>query len=215
MEEIKIYVVGNATYYASWINNHKLVDNIEDADIVLFTGGEDVDPSIYGKEKHPRTYSNLERDLKEKAEFEKMKPTQLALGICRGSQFLCALNGGLLIQDCTGHALYETHEITNDEGLILNITSTHHQMQYPFNLTHGKDYDLLFYARPSRSYYYDGDGITSVPYEPEIVFYHVTGKPCSLAIQGHPEMMRKDAPVIEILNKLVKQCLTDARSKTF
>ena len=81
MEEIKIYVVGNATNYASWINNHKLVDNIEDADIVLFTGGEDVDPSIYGQEKHPKTYSNLERDLKEKAEFEKMKPNQLALGI--------------------------------------------------------------------------------------------------------------------------------------
>ena len=215
MEEIKIYVVGNATNYASWINNHKLVDNIEDADIVLFTGGEDVDPSIYGKEKHPRTFSNLERDLKEKAEFEKMKPTQLALGICRGSQLLCALNGGLLIQDCAGHAMLETHEITNNGGIVVNITSTHHQMQYPFNLTSGKDYDLLFYAKPNRSYYYDGDGIENVPFEPEVVYYHVKGKPCSLAIQGHPEMMRKEAPVIEILNKLVEKCLTDARSKTF
>lgn len=215
MEEIKIYVVGNATNYASWINNHKLVDNIEDADIVLFTGGEDVDPSIYGKEKHPRTFSNLERDLKEKAEFEKMKPTQLALGICRGSQLLCALNGGILIQDCAGHAMFETHEITNSGGVVVNITSTHHQMQYPFNLTNGKDYDLLFYAKPNRSYYYDGDGIENVPFEPEVVYYHVKGKPCSLAIQGHPEMMRKEAPVIEILNKLVEKCLTDARSKTF
>ena len=215
MEEIKIYVVGNDTDYASWINNHKLVDNIEDADVVLFTGGEDVDPSIYGKERHPRTFSNLERDLKEKAEFEKIKSTQLAIGICRGSQLLCALNGGLLIQDCTGHALYETHEITNDEGIIVDITSTHHQMQYPFNLTEGKDYTLLFYAKSHRSYYYEGDGIDHVPYEPEVVYYHVEGKPYSLAIQGHPEMMRKTAPVIEILNKLIEKCLTDARSKTF
>ena len=50
MEEIKIYVVGNSTHYASWIDNHKLVDNIEDADIVLFTGGEDVDPKYYNEE---------------------------------------------------------------------------------------------------------------------------------------------------------------------
>ena len=214
MEEIKIYVVGNATNYASWINNHKLVDNIEDADIVLFTGGEDVDPSIYGKERHPRTYSNLERDLAEKAEFEKMKPNQLALGICRGSQLLCALNGGLLIQDCSGHAMFETHEITNDSGITLNITSTHHQMQYPFNLNK-KDYDLLYFAKPNRSHYYDGDGIEHVPYEPEIVYYHVKGKPCSLAIQGHPEMMRNTSPVINVLNKLIEKCLTDARSKTF
>ena len=84
MEEIKIYVVGNATNYASWINNHKLVDNIEDADIVLFTGGEDVDPSLYNSKKHPSTYSNIERDKKEKEVFDKIKPTQLALGICRG-----------------------------------------------------------------------------------------------------------------------------------
>ena len=213
MEEIKIYVVGNSTDYASWIDNHKLVDNIEDADIVLFTGGEDVDPSIYGQEKHPRTYSNLERDLKEKAEFEKMKPTQLALGICRGSQLLCALNGGNLIQDCSGHALFETHEIT-DGTTVVSITSTHHQMQYPFNLSK-KDYDLLFYARLNRSRYYEGFGIDNVPYESEVVYYHVAGKPCSLAIQGHPEIMRKEAPVIAILNKCIKKCLTDARSKTF
>lgn len=213
MEEIKIYVVGDSTHYASWIDNHKLVDNIEDADIVLFTGGEDVDPSIYGQEKHPKTYSNLERDLKEKAEFEKMKPNQLALGICRGSQLLCALNGGNLIQDCGGHALFETHEIT-DGTVSVSITSTHHQMQYPFNLNK-KDYDLLFYAKPKRSPYYDGFGIDNIPCESEVVYYHVAGKPCSLAIQGHPEMMRKEAPVITILNKLIKRCLTDAHSKTF
>lgn len=86
-------------------------------------------------------------------------------------------------------------------------------MQYPFNLNK-KDYDLLFYARPIRSPYYEGFGIDHVPYESEVVYYHVAGKPYSLAIQGHPEMMRKEAPVITILNKLIEKCLTDARSKT-
>ena len=212
MEEIKIYVVGGDTYYASWINNHVIVDNIEEADIVLFTGGEDVDPSLYGKEKHPTTYSNIKRDLAEKAEFEKIKPNQLALGICRGSQLLAVLNGGILIQDCSGHAIYETHEIYNGETIV-DITSTHHQMQYPFHLSR-KDYDLLYYTKNRRSPYYEGDGVLDVPYEPEIVYYHVEGNPLSLAIQGHPEMMRKEAPVIEVLNNLVRKCLTDARLKT-
>ena len=34
--------------------------------------------------KHKATFSNLNRDLEEKAIFEKVKPNQLCLGICRG-----------------------------------------------------------------------------------------------------------------------------------
>lgn len=83
-KKIKIYVVGNDTYYADWIDNHKIVPNIEDANIVLFTGGEDVDPSLYGALKLNTTFSNIKRDLEEKEIFNKIKPTQLAVGICRG-----------------------------------------------------------------------------------------------------------------------------------
>lgn len=83
MDKIKIYVVGSSVNYASWIKDSELVDTQEQADIVLFTGGEDVDPSIYGH-SNINSYTNKTRDIKEKAIFEKMKPTQLALGICRG-----------------------------------------------------------------------------------------------------------------------------------
>ena len=83
MDKIKIYVVGSSVNYASWIKDSELVDTQEQADIVLFTGGEDVDPSIYGH-SNISSYTNKTRDIKEKAVFEKMKPTQLALGICRG-----------------------------------------------------------------------------------------------------------------------------------
>lgn len=80
----KVYVVGEAKHYASFITNIKLVDDITTADIVVFTGGEDVDPSLYGATKHPKTYSNLERDLYEKSVFDKINPNQLVVGICRG-----------------------------------------------------------------------------------------------------------------------------------
>lgn len=80
----KIYVVGRANNYANFIFNYTLVNNINDADIVIFTGGEDVDPSLYNCAKHPSTHSNIERDLTEKKEFEKIRPDQLVVGVCRG-----------------------------------------------------------------------------------------------------------------------------------
>ena len=205
----KVYVVGNATNYADFITNAKLVNNIEEANIVLFTGGEDVDPSLYGCKKHHTTYSNIERDNYEKEIFDKIKPNQLALGICRGSQFLCVMNGGKLVQNVEGHAMFGTHLIQNKDGVGYEITSTHHQMQYPFDLDE-KDYSILYWT-DRRSEIYEGDGIDEhMMYdeiEPEIVYYNKEGKPQCLAIQGHPEYMRKEAPVVQMINRLINAIL--------
>lgn len=94
----KVYVVGPTKSYAKWIDDHKLVDNIEDADIVMFTGGEDVDPSLYGCAKHRSTYSNLQRDLEEKAIFEKVRKDQLCIGICRGLRIMAHVKHGELLE---------------------------------------------------------------------------------------------------------------------
>lgn len=206
----KVYVVGEAKHYANFITGVKLVDDIEIADIVLFTGGEDVDPSLYGCEKHPTTFSNINRDLTEKEIFQKVRPDQLCLGVCRGSQFLCVMNGGKLIQNVCNHGIYGTHGIVNRDGIIYEITSTHHQMQYPFDLSY-EDYDILYTSYDSRSYTYEGDGIDLhkiyMQGEPEIVLYHKENTPKCLAIQGHPEYMRKDAPVVKMLNTLINNLL--------
>lgn len=209
----RVYVVGGATNYASFLENYTLVDKLEEANVVLFTGGEDVTPSFYGARKSPKTSNNPARDKAEKAVFDKIDPKkQIAIGICRGSQFLCVMNGGKLVQHVTNHALYYTHEIMNtDNETKYQITSTHHQMQYPFNLEMEKDYELLYVSR-CRSGAYDGLGSYSYEPilssgEPEVVLYHVEGKPKSLAIQGHPEMMPKESPVCEMLRKLIDSLL--------
>lgn len=122
------------------------------------------------------------------------------------AQFLCVMNGGKLVQDISGHALYGTHEIT--DGVVrYDITSTHHQMQYPFNLDK-EDYDVLYWA--NISYQYEGDGIDphQIPMDVEICLYHKNGLPKCLAIQGHPEYMRHNAPVVEMINKLVNEIVT-------
>jgi len=189
---MKVYVVGGNDFYASWIENCELCDSVEDADVVFFTGGEDVSPELYQEKKHPTTYSNVARDVEEVKIFNQVKPSQLVLGVCRGSQFVCVMNGGKLVQNCDNHALYGVHSIKNKEGEKYAITSTHHQMQYPYNLN-PKDYDVLYTASDNLSTYYQGDLINTSKIlkhgEPEIVLYHATGLPKCLAIQGHPEMM--------------------------
>lgn len=84
MQEIKVYVVGSAKYYADFMKNIKLTDKIEEANVVLFTGGEDVTPSLYGCRKHPKTFCNTRRDFEEKTVFEKIRKDQFIIGICRG-----------------------------------------------------------------------------------------------------------------------------------
>ena len=206
----KVFIVGTATNYADFIKDATLTSDMSNADIVLFTGGEDVNPALYNTKAHPSTYFNIERDKAEVAVFKKIKPTQLAIGICRGSQFLCVMNGGKLVQDCEGHCLWQTHGIT-DGNIVYEITSTHHQMQYPYNLVE-TDYDLLFVSSRLRgAYSYKGSGIDTetilINGEPEIVLYHKKNMPKCLAIQGHPEYMRPDAPVVEMLNNLINKTL--------
>ena len=205
--EILVYVVGPDKHYARFIENSKLTDDIKSANIVLFTGGEDVCPDLYGAKKHQYTYCNIDRDLYEKDIFNKISPKQLAVGVCRGSQFLCVMNGGLLIQDVNNHAIYGTHPITNG-STSYEITSTHHQMQYPFNLNK-EDYDILFYSEHPLSTYYSGDKIDrkKIIVEPEIVLYNVLGNPKCLAIQGHPEMMSLKHPTVLMINKLIDELL--------
>lgn len=203
---MKVFVVGGDTAYTSFLKDSTVTNDLQDADVVLFTGGEDVNPSLYGKPKLECTFSNLRRDLYEKSIFEQIKPYQVPVGICRGSQFLCVMNGGLLVQDCSGHALNCTHSIVNEYGMVYEITSTHHQMQYPFNLN-PEDYNILFAALPKLGRYYAGvDKEPSV--EPEVVIYKKTD---SIAIQGHPEMIPNSA-VSKMLNNLIKDYVDRKRN---
>ena len=200
---MKIYVVGGDTYYARWIENAEITNNLKEADIVFFTGGEDVTPSYYGCKKHKTTYNNPQRDAYEKEIFDSIRRDQLVVSVCRGSQFCCVVNGGKLIQNCDNHALWGTHEIINKNGDVYDITSTHHQMAYLFDIN-PEYYDILYWTNPSRSTYYEGDGIDSskIIKEPEVTLYHVPNKPVCIGIQGHPEMM-SEGPVHTMLNNLI------------
>lgn len=202
----KVFVVGQAKSYARWIKNSVLVDNIEEADIVMFTGGEDINPALYGCEKHPSTYFNDRRDKEEVEAFKKVRKDQLCLGICRGLQLLAALNGSILIQNVNNHSSFGTHVMINARTEErYEITSIHHQMVYPFKMNKS-DYKILYYSA-RHSDFYEGDGVEYPPCEPEVVLFTKKDMPRCLGIQGHPELMRSNAPTVEMFNQLLDDLL--------
>ena len=128
------------------------------------------------------------------------------------TQFLCVMNGGKLVQNCKNHALWGTHGIT-DGVVTYEITSTHHQMQYPYNLS-SSSYDLLYKSEPRLSSIYAGDLIKLEKIlecgEPEVVLYHKKTLPTCLAIQGHPEMI-PDSPVAKMLSDKIHMLCKDLK----
>lgn len=210
MHPKKVYVVGGANQYASPFT--KAISSFEESDIVLFSGGADVNPYFYGEDKGKHTSINHERDLDEievfKDALELGKPM---IGICRGSQFLTVMNGGKLIQHVDNHGIYGTHKIAvmlNGAVKEYDITSTHHQMMFPYNLKK-EDYKIIGWSFPKRSNTYLNGKNQEIELpdnfvEPEIVFYP---KSKCLCIQGHPEHMLENEVTIKMLRGLVKRFL--------
>jgi hypothetical protein len=110
------------------------VFNLSDSDIVVWTGGPDVSPELYGEAKHPRTYCDPRRDAWEAACFKRANE-RLKIGICRGGQFLNVMNGGTLWQDVDNHGIRGEHlayykDVTG-QAQTFRVTSTHHQQIIP------------------------------------------------------------------------------------
>lgn len=108
--------------------------DVEWADIVLFTGGEDVSPEMYSEPTHPFTQANWHRDMMEQEIFTwAVDKGKLMAGICRGSQFLNVMCGGKLHQHVNKHGIHGTHPIycASEGTLLADVTSTHHQISIP------------------------------------------------------------------------------------
>jgi gamma-glutamyl-gamma-aminobutyrate hydrolase PuuD len=89
------------------------IDEILDAvDGLVFSGGSDLDPELYGQEAHPETTGVVpERDSAElallRAALERDVPV---LAICRGSQILNVALGGDLVQHLPDHVGHDGHK---------------------------------------------------------------------------------------------------------
>jgi gamma-glutamyl-gamma-aminobutyrate hydrolase PuuD len=173
-------------------------------DVVLFGGGADIYPGLYGEE--PGMYAGVNRmgtrDTLEKLYFDLAQGVGAAcLGVCRGAQLLCALSGGKVIQHVTHHA-GENHSIETVEGEDLLVSSCHHQMMNPFTLK-PEQYKLVAWAHNrSTCYLTENEKTFKMPTEPEVVYFPETK---SLGMQYHPEFMPDESRGVKYALQLVEE----------
>lgn len=173
----------------------KLTDLLKNVHLVVFTGGEDVDPSFYGHQKYERTYSNVSRDVFEGNVFEIVRQAGIPMfGICRGSQFLWAKLGGTLFQHMTHNgkhkALMTLNSLYHAPFMEFTINSTHHQMA-DFR-SKPEDVEILTVAPQPAPFAHVAYNTAELRFEvitnvPDVeAWYTPTRK--TLGIQWHPEM---------------------------
>jgi len=186
--------MGNCAYGTMYKDEgYEIVNTLDEADLVQFTGGADVSPDLYNCAKHPATQNSPHRDEVETALYQRAKLSGIpCVGICRGGQFLNVMNGGRMYQHVDGHAVGGTHEIRDMRlGYLCQATSTHHQM-----MIKGDNGLMVASASPhlaTRKEYMDDEGALFIvePEEYEIdtesVYYHHSR---SLCFQPHPEFQQ-------------------------
>lgn len=157
-------------------------------DLVLFTGGEDISPELYGhtSPKNMCTYYK-ERDEEESEVFKLALQHGIPMtGICRGCQLLNVLSGGVLLHHIDGHN-GGYHSMVTTSGETIAVSSTHHQMC----ITSKNGYILGISEKLSHRYFGDKDEeINYTGPEVEAIYYPDTKV---FAVQYHPEYMNRDS----------------------
>lgn len=182
-----------------------LLNRPDEVSLVVFTGGADISPSLYGHKPSRLTSCTAKRDVEEMLAYRRARKHNLPIaGICRGAQFLCAMAGGSLYQHVEGHGFCGHHVRTWDDRVIY-VTSTHHQMQNP-----PEDSIVLAWADPARSEVYIGESDKKLP--PPVVEYECVYYPTinALGMQYHPEMMSEHTQGFRFAEELIDRWLLTA-----
>ena len=108
-------------------NGYSIVERLEDSDIVVWTGGSDINPALYNEKPAGAGGWSTTRD-KEDVEAVKASGDRFKVGICRGAQLLNVIpNGGTLWQDVDKHT-HGGHSIQDKiTGETVFVNSMHHQ----------------------------------------------------------------------------------------
>lgn len=175
-------------------------------DGIVFTGGLDIAPILYGQRSITKNRCNFPRDLIEIDLFKRARSDMPKIGICRGMQLGNVLCGGSMWQDVDRHEgsvhsikLSETSAV--DGRVDFKVNSYHHQMAIPGGRCKvlataqtatkcESDVEMLRYSDSKPNDFYD---IEALAY-PEDNFF---------GVQWHPEWGGADSHsvFIELLHK--------------
>ncbi|MGI6742333.1 MAG: gamma-glutamyl-gamma-aminobutyrate hydrolase family protein [Eubacteriales bacterium] len=122
------------------INNENDIDQLAElCNGAVFSGGDDVDPELYGEEKDPlcRLVTRDRDDFEIAFLHACIKHRKPVIGICRGIQLMNVALGGTLYQHLDGHGNGIIHNVNIKPGTLLHkiigqdtikTNSYHHQM---------------------------------------------------------------------------------------
>lgn len=176
---------------------------------LILWGGTDIDAKYYAKE--PSKFNQNPDKTRDTKEFymakEAIKNGQPILGICRGAQLQCILNGGTLIQhsepEKNNHSLtcLKSYEEPNEFIEIPTAPGAHHQIMEPA----GKHVVLGWNPNPTAVWLNDNKWEIRTNC-PEIIWWPETK---CLGIQAHPEWATKESKFIKYINELLEQLKID------
>ena len=197
---IRTYIIGGDRQVEEFLSEEPLIDlckspkmpALDDIDMLVFTGGEDVTPSLYGERNNKANWLNYHRDQVELNILLNTMHTHYHFGICRGLQLMAVANGLKLWQHVSGHNLSTTHEMIISKGkwkgdVIKGVTSVHHQAIKVTKET-GDDF-VLGYEQYSQCV--EAEGENPVPtLVSKIVEAAWFEESRCFGVQGHPEYTR-------------------------
>lgn len=180
------------------------IEKPNDFSLVLFTGGEDVDPSFYGDTSPNKLcWSNPKRDIQEQFVFHQALKNGIPMaGICRGLQFLNVMDGGRLMHHIENHGGC-THLVQTNKGEYFLANSLHHQMVVP-----REDALVTAWVKDKRSTVYYGTNDKYEEYEGEEIEAAIFPAIKAFGVQYHPEMMHQNSDGFMYFYDMVRRAIS-------
>ena len=186
------------------------------ADGLLLTGGDDVDPTLFGALPHP-AFEPAEpgRDAHELALVRRALAAQMpVLAICRGLQVLNVAAGGTLIQDIP----------TERRSGINHGGAPAATLAHPIDITPGSRLDrilerpgdtgpVMVNSRHHQAVAVLGDGLVVTARAPDGIIEGVegAGPAFCVAVQWHPESFHRTGEFDRLFSAFVAACAERAR----
>jgi gamma-glutamyl-gamma-aminobutyrate hydrolase PuuD len=122
-------------------------DDVKNYDLIIFSGGEDIDPQLY-HEENVSSYCSPERDAIEIPILEQaLRIGKKILGVCRGHQLINAYLGGSLYQDISmaGYSHRGSHawKAVQAHDILKILPSTINSMHHQGVKTHGDSMKII------------------------------------------------------------------------